>query len=152
MIATRLCPQCRKELPADAPEGLCPRCLLQGAFTDAPAAAREQPTTSGGAFAAPSLAELAPLFPHLEILELLGQGGMGAVYKARQVKLDRLVALKVLPLEAGRDPAFAERFTREARALARLNHPHVVAVHDFGEIEGIYYFLMEFVDGVNLRQ
>jgi predicted Ser/Thr protein kinase len=104
------------------------------------------------AFPVPEPAELAPHFPQLEILELLGAGGMGAVYKARQTKLDRLVALKVLPPEPGRDPAFAERFMREARALARLNHPHVVGVHDFGEVNGIYYFIMEFVDGVNLRQ
>ena len=90
--------------------------------------------------------------PQLEILELLGRGGMGAVYKARQKQLDRVVALKILPPEAGRDPAFAERFTREARALARLNHPNIVAVHDFGEANGLFYLLMEFVDGANLRQ
>jgi len=66
--------------------------------------------------------------PQLEILELLGQGGMGVVYKARQPQLDRLVALKILPPAAGRDPSFAERFTREARALARLNHPNIVSV------------------------
>jgi serine/threonine protein kinase len=103
-------------------------------------------------FAAPEPAELAQHFPQLEVLELLGQGGMGAVYKARQLKLDRLVALKILPLETGGDPTFAERFTREARALARLNHPHIVAVHDFGETGGLYYFIMEYVDGANLRQ
>jgi tRNA A-37 threonylcarbamoyl transferase component Bud32 len=91
-------------------------------------------------------------FPKLEVLELLGQGGMGAVYKARQPKLDRLVALKVLPPEAARDSAFAERFTREARALARLNHANIVTVHDFGQVDGLYYFLMEYVDGSNLRQ
>ena len=77
---------------------------------------------------------------------------MGAVYKARQVSLDRLVALKVLPPEAGRDPAFAERFNREARALARLSHPNIVAVHDVGRAGDLYYFVMEYVDGVNLRQ
>jgi serine/threonine protein kinase len=100
----------------------------------------------------------------LEILELLGQGGMGAVYKARQPKLDRFVALKILP--PGRDAAFAERFTREARALAKLSHPAIVAVHDFGQTgdpgaaepealatkQRLYYFIMEYVDGVNLRQ
>jgi serine/threonine protein kinase len=94
---------------------------------------------------------LAKRFPQLEILELLGQGGMGAVYKARQPKLDRLVAVKVLPAEWGKDPAFAERFAREARALARLTHPHVISVFDFGESDGLYYFVMEYVDGVNLR-
>jgi len=104
------------------------------------------------AFTAPAPAELARHFPHLEILQLLGQGGMGAVYQARQTKLDRLVALKILPSESGRDPAFAARFQREARALAQLSDPHIVAVHDFGDAGGLYYFLMEYVDGANLRQ
>src|SRR4051794_15601666 len=71
----------------------------------------------------PEPSTLTPLFPQLDILELLGRGGMGAVYKARHLGLDRLVALKILPREIGRDPAFAERFAREARALARLDHP-----------------------------
>ena len=95
---------------------------------------------------------MASHFPQLEIHELLGQGGMGAVYKARQRRLDRLVALKILPPEVAGYPAFAERFTREAQALGRLNHPHIVTLHDFGEAGGLYYFVMEFVDGVNLRQ
>jgi predicted Ser/Thr protein kinase len=105
-----------------------------------------------GPFTAPEPAELTRHFPQLEILELIGQGGMGAVYKARQIKLDRLVALKVLPPEWGKDPAFAERFAREARTLAKLNHPHIVAVHDFGESGGLYYLVMEYVDGLNLRE
>jgi tRNA A-37 threonylcarbamoyl transferase component Bud32 len=88
----------------------------------------------------------------LEIQELLGQGGMGAVYKARHAKLDRLVALKILPSEPGQDSAFADRFTREARALAKLSHPNIVAVHDFGDAGGQFYLIMEYVDGVNLRQ
>jgi serine/threonine protein kinase len=103
------------------------------------------------AFVPPSIEELARHFPQLEVLELLGHGGMGAVYKARQKDLDRLVAVKVLPPEVGADPAFAERFTREARALARLNHPNIVIVYDFGRTGGLFYFVMEFVDGVNLR-
>ena len=74
----------------------------------------------------PSVAELAAKFPQLEILELIGKGGMGAVYKARQRQLDRIVALKILPPGIGDDPAFAERFAREAKALAKLNHPGIV--------------------------
>ena len=100
----------------------------------------------------PTPAELAPHFPDLEILELVGRGGMGVVYKARQKRLDRLVALKILSPKIGQDPAFAERFAREARAMAMLSHPHIVAVYDFGQTDGLYYFLMEFVDGVNLRR
>jgi hypothetical protein len=150
------CQECGTAVPGDAPEGLCPSCLLkQGLGKVEEAAPRnDSPSTSGygGAFVAPEPAELAPYFPHLEIMALLGQGGMGAVYKARQLKLDRLVALKILPLGQAKDAGFTERFTREARALARLNHPHIVGVHDFGETGGWYYFVMEYVDGANLRQ
>jgi len=95
---------------------------------------------------------LVAAFPQLEILELIGQGGMGFVFKARQSKIERLVALKILPQSLAADPAFAERFTREGRVLARLNHPNIVTIHDFGQANGFYYLLMEFVDGVNLRQ
>lgn len=76
---------------------------------------------------------------------------MGVVYKARQKSLDRLVALKLLAPEKEKDPAFAERFVTEAQALARLDHPNIVTVYDFGETEGFFYLLMEYVDGVNLR-
>jgi serine/threonine protein kinase len=153
------------------------------------------PFTPTARFVPPQPAELAQHFPQLEILELLGSGGMGAVYKARQPKLDRVVALKILPPEVGKDPAFSERFAREARTLAKLSHPDVVAIHDFGYVplecggstplwipgstspapqiaarpasgqtaekesgvepphsKGLYYLLMEFVDGLNLRQ
>ena len=96
--------------------------------------------------------ELAPHFPQLEILECLGRGGMGVVYKARQKSLNRLVALKLLAPERADDPQFAERFEQEAQALAALNHPNIVGVHDFGQAGGFYFLLMEFVDGVNLRQ
>jgi serine/threonine protein kinase len=102
-------------------------------------------------FQPPTPGELARYFPQVQVLELLGQGGMGAVYKARQTKLDRLVAIKILPPEVARDPAFAERFVREARSLARLNHPHIVTVHDFGDVDGLFHFTMEYVDGRNLR-
>jgi serine/threonine protein kinase/protocatechuate 3,4-dioxygenase beta subunit len=97
-------------------------------------------------------AEIARRFPQLEILEYLGRGGMGLVYKARQTRLNRLVALKILAPEREQDAQFAERFAREAQALARLNHPNIVTVHDFGEAGGLYYLLMEYVDGVSLRQ
>lgn len=148
MAATNTCPKCGTALAGDAPQGLCPKCLLQRGLNDRSGVQ----TSAYGAFAAPAPAELAPHFPQLEILELIGQGGMGAVYKARQPSLDRTVALKILPPAAGRDPAFAERFGREARALAKLGHPHIVAVYDFGQAGEFYYFIMEYVDGANLRQ
>jgi len=112
-----------------------------------------EPTREPGAGrAAPDLDAVRAAFPQFEILGLIGQGGMGAVYKARQPQLDRFVALKILTPPPGADQHFAERFQREARALARLSHPHIVTVHDFGQAGVFFYLLMEFVDGVNLRQ
>ncbi|MCZ7639074.1 MAG: serine/threonine protein kinase [Verrucomicrobia bacterium] len=95
---------------------------------------------------------LAAALPQFEILELIGQGGMGCVFKARQPQLRRLVALKILPAALGQDLKFAARFTREAQALAALNHPHIVTIHDFGQAGGFFYLVMELVDGVSLRQ
>jgi serine/threonine protein kinase len=88
----------------------------------------------------------------LAIVELIGHGGMGAVYKARQKSLGRFVALKILNPQRAADRSFAERFSREAQALAELNHPNIVTVHDFGQAGGFWFLLMEHVDGVNLRQ
>jgi serine/threonine protein kinase len=143
-----ICPQCGAPLQADAAAGLCPRCVMalhlkpETLFTGELAAASAPPTPE----------ELAPHFPQLEILECLGRGGMGVVYKARQPQLDRVVALKILAPERVTEARFADRFLREARALAKLNHPNIVAVHDFGQTGGYFYLVMEFVDGVNLRE
>lgn len=159
MTETNKCPQCGAELPTDAPSGICPKCLLAaGLASDTNirvGRSDEAPTTPlphSSRFVPPSPVELSRQFPQLEILELIGAGGMGAVYKARQPGLDRLVAVKILPPEVGADPAFAQRFTREAQALARLGHQHIVSVFDFGVAGGLYYFIMEYVDGANLRQ
>lgn len=165
--SNKFCPNCGTPIQLGSLAGLCPQCLMNagldsGQGFDPQVAATwpryltpPQPTPPGG-FVPPEIEQLASRFPQLEILELLGKGGMGAVYKARQRGLDRLVALKILPPEIGNDPAFAERFAREARALGRLNHPNIVAVYDFGQTGdaagGLYYFLMEYVEGANLRQ
>src|SRR6516162_141709 len=152
MLEALHCPGCQAELAGDAPQGLCPTCLFQRIIEERDEVEEPVPgRTPPAGFVPPAPAELARHFPQLEMLALLGQGGMGAVYKARQTKLDRLVAIKVLPPEVARDPAFAERFVREARSLARLNHPHIVTVYDFGDVDGLYYFTMEYVDGQNLR-
>src|SRR6266481_4318914 len=151
------CSRCGTELSPDAAQGLCPRCLIEmnlGPETEAPAEAGQHGThiinpRSEEAF---SVAAIAQHFPQLEILECLGRGGMGVVYKARQPRLDRVVALKILAREKEKDPHFAERFQREAQALARLSHSNIVMVYDFGETAGLYYLLMEYVDGLNLRQ
>ena len=198
------CPQCGEPLPPPLSpggrgrgegrvlEGLCPACLLkQGAMAESYAAgtdsqfpnSRKLVSVPAAPFVPPAPEELRRFFPQLEILTLLGRGGMGAVYKARQKHLDRVVALKVLPPGVSRDPAFAERFAREAQALAKLNHPHIVTLYESGQAEVgqasslsgvpdqpttdrleacptgaggtptlLYYFLMEYVDGISLRQ
>src|ERR1039458_4749503 len=173
MDTQRTCPSCGKALGADAPQGICPECLMKAGFGTASG------SEGGGnaSFVPPPVEAIASVFPQLEILELIGRGGMGAVYKARQPGLDRLVALKILPPRTGSDPGFAERFTREARALAKLSHPNIVGVYDFGQVSSagvplastagvppasrtgapqtitnLHYFLMEYVVGSNLRQ
>src|SRR5262245_41442481 len=112
-----------------------------------------RPASSGAMGWTPlSVEEVARLLPGYQILSLLGRGGMGAVYLALQTSLDRAVAIKLLALEVSADEQFAQRFVREARAMAKLNHPHITAVHDFGRTrEGHLYYVMEFVDGASLH-
>ena len=143
--ASPSCPQCGAPIPEGSADGLCPRCVFAKAMA---------PTADGGAVPhlLPSLESVRAAFPHLEVTGLIGSGGMGAVFKARQPQLDRFVALKILPTELAGQPGFSERFQREAQALARLSHPHIVTIHDFGQAGGFYFLLMEFIDGVNLRQ
>jgi tRNA A-37 threonylcarbamoyl transferase component Bud32 len=144
MDTIRICQHCGAAIPAETPGGACAECGTHPGG-DSFAEAGEGPLTP------PTPAELAPLFPGLEIMEVAGHGGMGTIYKARQPQLDRVVALKILSPELGRDPAFAQRFSREAQALAKLNHTNIVRVFDFGQAGGFFYFLMEYVDGVTLR-
>ena len=125
------CPRCQAPTPEETLRehgGVCPRCLLNFA--------QDQD---------------APEFPGFEVLSVVGQGGMGVVYKALQKSLGRTVALKVLSPELSADPDFVDRFTREAQALAQLNHPNIVTVYDSGLHDRVPYLVMEFVDGVSLR-
>ena len=131
------CPKCGAAVPVDAPQGLCPRCVLAGAATATEAGLPPTATQE-----IPALVRVAEAFPQLEVLELIGRGGMGFVFKARQPHLDRCVALKLLPEQLARDPQFAERFNREGRVLAKLSHPNIVAVYDFGRAAGFYFLLM----------
>ena len=151
----RTCSQCNELLAEDITGEICPKCLVLKGFDtgnepyDSSATTEPLPTLKPESFRAERLTEL---FPELEIQSQLGQGGMGVVYRAKQRQLDRLVALKILRVDTEADPTFAERFLREARAMAKLNHPAIITVFDFGQRDGLYYFLMELVDGPNLRR
>ena len=109
------------------------------------------PPSMGYDWAAPSPAELSPLLPGYEVESLLGRGGMGAVYLATETRLRRRVALKLLPLELGFRHDFRQRFEREARVLAQLDHPHIVRLYGMGETDdGHLYLVMEYVEGSHL--
>ncbi|MCB1131001.1 MAG: protein kinase [Verrucomicrobiae bacterium] len=101
-------------------------------------------------FVAPELDELAGLFPGYEFEGLIACGGMGAVYAAIQRSLDREVAIKILPREFGNDESFRAGFETEAKAMARLNHPNLIGVYDFGDVNGMLYIIMEYVPGQSL--
>ena len=158
MSSQETCPHCQTRYSPRESSGMCPRCLLAGARADAhpePQGFGATRTFSGparGQMAVPKPDQIGKLFPELEVLDVVGQGGMGMVYKARQKSLGREVAVKLLSRELQDDPNFAERFTREARAMALLNHPNIISIHDFGQRGDYHYLVMEFVDGVNLRQ
>jgi WD40 repeat protein/predicted Ser/Thr protein kinase len=143
-----LCEQCHGELPGDAPEGLCPKCLLKlgGVELGIPVREQEAQADNSGSEAQHRR------FGNYEILEQVGQGGMGTVYKARQLNLDRLVALKLLPFGQFSRDDLLQRFRSEASAAAALQHPNIVAVHDVGEHDGQPFFSMDFVEGRTLAE
>ncbi|MBI1902413.1 MAG: serine/threonine protein kinase, partial [Planctomycetia bacterium] len=87
---------------------------------------------------------------HYQLLEKLGEGGMGAVYRAMHTKLQRVVAVKLLPAERTKDAGSVARFEREMQAVGKLSHVNIVAAHDAGEIAGTHYLVMEYVDGIDL--
>jgi serine/threonine protein kinase len=148
MSSSPTCIRCGAPLPAaHPPERPCARCLLGAGLAGSAATA--------GAHAAgppPDPATIAPLFPALLVLDVIGRGGMGIVYRARQRELGRDVALKLLWTGSANDPDLAERFLREARTLARLQHPNIVAVYDSGRAGEHLYLLQELVEGTDLRR
>ena len=146
-ITAPKCPHCGNAIPPEAHGGLCPRCVLLTAATPTEVGTEGAPRGER-----PTLAEVAEAFPELEVLDWIGSGGMGSVYRARRRADGTVVALKLLPRALAGRPEFVERFGREARALERLRHPNIVGIHAHGQQGGFCYLMMEHVDGPNLRQ
>lgn len=149
MILAQTCPECGRQMPPDAPDGLCPACLLGFGAAEL-GISRKAQDTERGVDKGGSLAPGGQRFGDYELLEELGRGGMGVVYKARQVSLNRIVAIKLLPFGEFRGYGALDRFRAEAIAPAGLQHPNIVAIHEIGEQEGQHYFSMDYIAGRTL--
>ena len=143
MISTPVCQTCGTAHATASNEGLCPACMLRGALVASDPDATVILTTSH---------KLPRAFGPYELVEEIARGGMGVVYKARQIALNRTVALKVLIGGAYSSESLIRRFQVEAEAAGALQHPNIVAIHEFGECDGQPFFTMDFIEGRNLSE
>lgn len=147
------CPECGLRLPNPSTTGgLCPRCLIATAVEDLSTVDHPALGRFGDIGVTPDVAHLNRQLPAYEFIELLGRGGSGWVFRARQRTLNRTVAIKILHGATAAPSDAAHRFTREAQILARLNHRRIVTIHDFGSLPEFEYIVMEYVPGPTLRE
>ncbi len=144
MAEYTICPECGAAISPNTPEGLCPNCLLRPDILD-PTTPTDPPTEL-------TVSDRIRYFGDYELDQEIARGGMGIVYAARQVTLNRRVAVKLILAGQLADEAIVARFYAEAEAAANLNHPNVVSIHEVGSYKGQHYFSMDFVDGENLAE